>query len=391
MEQIIKSKKSTSLFDTKLIALYIISFLTGVSLGFFNPLISTFMEQQQIDGVWIGANSTIYFLTIALVTPFVEKSLRRNGIRRIMIFGLLLTGFSASLFPLTTQLPLWFIIRIVMGVGVCCLLIAGQTALNNFSHESNRTSVSGIYSLALGVGFGIGPIIGPRIYVISPQLAFIVGGAAILSALPVVWYWLPKKFAISLPSAHFLTKTAKKLKFSLHGVFCYGFAEAALISLYPLFLLRQNYSLEQMGNTFSLFVVGSIIGTLPVTYLADRSGKVKILSINLLIGLLSCLGLVLVNQYEFILLFSFMAGASIGPLYPLCLALVGEQLPKQELAAGTALFTTIYSLGCASGPILSSIMMETLGNRNLFSLCIPLYTILLLRIALKRKNFRKRK
>jgi MFS family permease len=115
------------------------------------------MEQQHIDDVWIGANSTVYFLAIALGTPFVEKLLRRIGIRRTMMFGLLVTGSSAPLFPMTTELPLWFLIRVVMGFGVCFYLVGGQTAVNNFSYESNRASVNGLHALAFVIGLGIGP------------------------------------------------------------------------------------------------------------------------------------------------------------------------------------------------------------------------------------------
>ncbi|MEP0791427.1 MULTISPECIES: MFS transporter [Cyanophyceae] len=383
------STKTGSLFSTRLLALYIISFSAGASLGIFNPLISTFMEQRQIDEVWIGANSTVYFLTIALSTPLVEKLLRQTGIHRIMMFGLLLTSFSAPLFPMTAQLPFWFVIRIVMGFGVCCFLVSGQTALNNFSHESNRASVSGIYFLALGMGFVIGPVIGSRIYAISPQLAFIVGGGVLLCGLAFAWRDLPRKLIVSTPSPTSSSKILNKLTLPIFGVFSYGFAEATLITLYPVFLLRQNYSVQQMGYTFSVFVVGSILSTVPVTQLADRSGKVRILFISVCIGLLASLGLIWVETYEIVLFVSFLAGASIGPIYPLCLSLIGEQLSEEELPSGTALFTTTYSFGCAAGPILSSIMMETFGGRHLFSLCIPLYAMLLLRIGLQHRNLRR--
>jgi MFS family permease len=273
-----------------------------------------------------------------------------------------------------------------MGFGVCCLLVGSQTALNHFSHENNRASINGLYFLALGVGFGLGPAIGPHIYATSPQLAFCFGGLILLSALVVVRYSFPTNFVVSVPSRSLFLTTVKKLKISISGGFFYGFVEATLISLYPLFLLRQNYSLEQVGYSFSIFVLGSILFTLPVSYLADRFSKTKILSISLWIGLLATLGLVLFEQYHLTLLFSFLMGAGIGPVYPLCLSLIGEQLPKKELPSGTALFMTIYSIGCAAGPILSSIAIETFGNRHIFSLCIPLYAILLLRIGMQNKR-----
>jgi MFS family permease len=346
------------------------------------------MEQQHIDDVWIGANSTVYFLAIALGSPFVEKLLRKIGIRRTMMFGLLVTGSSAPLFPMTTELPLWFLIRVVMGFGVCCYLVGGQTALNNFSHESNRTSVNGLHALGFVIGFGIGPIVGPHIYTISPQLAFVFGGGVILSGLVVVWRGLPDSFVVFPPSS---TNVFKKITLPLYGVFSCGFAEATLVSLYPVFLLRQNYSVEKMGYAFSVFVVGGILSTLPVTRLADIFGKLRLFFIILWVELLSTLGLLMVEKYQLTLLFSFFVGVGLGPILPLCLALIGEKLSKNELPSGSALFTTTYSFGSAAGPILSSIMMGYFGSRNIFSLCIPLYAILLLRIKLQYRDFRRLK
>jgi MFS family permease len=347
------------------------------------------MEQRQIDGIWIGLTSTIYFLTIALATRWVEKILRQYGTRRIMMLGLMVTSFCTPLFPLTTQLPFWFLIRILMGLGICCFFVTGQTALNSCSHENNRASVSGIYFLALALGFVVGPIIGFQIYSISPQLAFLVGSGVLLCGSAIAWKELPRKLIVAKKTPNSSIKLLNKLKFPLLGAFSYGFAEATLITLYPVFLLRQNYSVEQMGYTVSVFVVGSIISTIPVTQIADRYGRIRILSISLCVGLLVSLGLVLSERYEMSLLFSCLTGASVGPIYPLCLSLIGEQLSQEELPSGTALFTKIYSFGCAAGPILSSIIMQLLGGRHIFSLSILLYAILLVGIFLQQRIYRQ--
>lgn len=134
------SKKSNSPFSTGLPALYSIAFLSGISIGLFNPFISTLMAQHQVDDLWIGANSTVYFLVIALGTPFVVKVLPKLGLRKTMMLGLTMMGISAPLFTMTTSMPLWFIIRAVMGIACCLYLVSGNTALNHFCHEDNRGS-----------------------------------------------------------------------------------------------------------------------------------------------------------------------------------------------------------------------------------------------------------
>ncbi|WP_413160366.1 MFS transporter [Capilliphycus salinus ALCB114379] len=390
--QHVSSPKSTVLFSTRLLTLYSLSLLFGISLGLFNPLMSTFMEQQQVSQISIGIHSTIYFLAITVGTPFVNKLLRQQGIRRVLLLGLLLMGLSAPFFALTSYLSLWLIIRILMGFGVCCLLIGGQTALNYFSHENNRARVNGFYFLAMGLGLIIGTIFGPHFYSLNPQFAFLMGGGVVVSAFLLVLFCLKKKFMVSIPTSSSLRllPLLKKFKFPIHGIFAYGIANATLITLYPVFILNQNYNVEQMGLTLSMFFLGNLLSTVPVTNLADKLGKTRVLFMCVSVGIIVTLGLIVINNYSLILLFSGLAGASIGPIYPLCLALVGEQVTSKELGAGIALFTTSYSLGNAAGPILSSLMMAMFGNRFIFSAFIPLYIFLLLRMrgmGKKQLNF----
>ena len=369
--------------------LYGLSFLFGLTVGIFNPLMSTFMEQHQVNELWIGATSTVYFLTIAIVTPVVERLLHKLGIRPILCLGCLLMMLSAPLFPLTSFLGLWFVIRIVMGLGVCAYLIGGQTALNLFCRDRNRASVSGLYFLAMGLGFIGGPAIGSYFYQISPSLAFFIGGSTLVGAMGMAWIFLPSSLRVQSESRPAFFHLLKHFRFPIHGIFAYGMAEATLITLYPVFLLKQNYTVSQMGFALSIFVVGSLMSTVPATKVADRSGKARVLFICIGVGIIASIGLTTLTDYHLLLLFSGLAGASIGPVYPLCLALVGEQVSQRDVGAGTALFMTTYSLGNATGPILAAFMMETLGNSYIFGGFIPLYLVLLLRMMSgKSKGFK---
>ena len=371
-----------------LFTLYGLSFLFGMTVGIFNPLMSTFMEQQGTSDLWIGATATVYFLTIAVGMPIIDKLLRRLGIRSTLLLSCLLIVISTPLFPLTSVLFLWFIIRILIGLGVCGYLISGQTALNLFCQDSNRATVSGFYFLAMGLGFIVGPAIGSYFYEnVSALLPFLISSGVMVLAMITANLFLPPNLIIQAKSRPAFLHLLKYFKFPIHGIFSYGMAEATLITLYPVFLLKQNYTVSQIGITLSVFVLGSLLSTVPVTKIADKQGKVKMLFICLCIAIFATIGLIVLTNYYLLLLFSALAGASIGPIYPLCLALAGEQSPKGDVGAGTALFTTTYSLGNATGPILAAILMQTFGNSFIFAGLIPLYLILMLRIL---QNNRKR-
>ncbi len=374
------STQSTSPFSGGLPALYVISFLSGISMGLFTPFISTFMAQHQVNDVVIGANSTLYFLSITLGAPLVANVLRQLGLRRTMMLGLLIMGLSAPLFPLTTQLPLWFLIRTIMGIASCLYLVSGQTGLHCFCHDSNRAIASGFHALSYSFGFGIGPVMGSALYNVSPKVTFLLGSILVLSGIVVVFLGLPER-AIAFKSSSRIS--LKKLTLPLQGAFAYGFTVATLVSLYPVYLLRQNYSVAQIGFIFSVFIIGGLLATIPVTRLADKFHRLKVLLICVGISLISILSLSLTENFIATQILIFIAGASISPIFPLALALTGAKLSRNELSSGSAVFTAIYGSGCAAGPILSSLVMQVLNEQYIFGLIVIILALFIVQIISK--------
>ena len=377
------TKNANSPFSVGLPALYLVAFLSGISLGLFNPFVSTLMKEKGYDNIVIGANSTLYFFVIAAGTPIVASILRQIGLRKTMMLGFLLMGITAPLFAFTTQLSLWFIIRGVMGLACCLYLISGQTAINYFCNDQNRAMVNGLDALAFSLGFGIGPIMGAVAYNLSPKITFLLGSGLILSGIVVVFFGLPEK-TVKFQKPNF--SIIQKLKLPLQGAFAYGFSVATLVSLYPLFLLEQNYGIERMGLIFGLFILGGLISTVPITHLADKMGKVKVLVGSVIIVIVSVFGLSLIENPMITPFLAFVSGVGMSPIFPLSLALIGSTVTLNELSSGSAVFTSIYSAGCTAGPILSAIVMTMMGTRYIFSLMLVIFVLFLLSLSQSQKS-----
>ncbi len=378
------SKTANTPFAPGLPALYMVAFLSGISLGLFNPFISTLMKQNGINDIVIGANSTLYFFIIAIGTPLVAKILRKHGLRRTMMLGFAMMGIIAPLFPLTNQLSAWFLIRAGMGLACCLYLISGQTAINYFCNDRNRAIVNGLDALAFSIGFGLGPVMGAAAYDLSPKITFLLGSALILSGIVVVYFGLPEK-TVKFQKPRL--KIIKKLKLPLQGSFAYGFSVATLVSLYPLYLLEQNYGVDRIGYIFGLFILGGLISTVPVTHLADRMGKVKVLLASVVVVIISVIGLSLLENPQVTPWLALLSGVGMSPIFPLSLALIGSRVAADELSSGSALFTSTYSAGCTAGPILSAVVMTFMGPQYIFTLMLILFVFFFLSLSKYKKSY----
>jgi MFS family permease len=380
----LSSPAPTSPLASGLPALYTIAFLSGISVGLFNPLISALMAEKGVGPLWIGANSTVYFLVMASGTPLVPKLLKGLGLRRTMMVGLGLMGLTAPLFPLTDNLGLWFAIRAGMGLAACLYLVSGQAGLNYFCHPQNRALVSGLQALSLSFGLGLGPILGGMLYRISPLLTFTLGGGIILSGIGVVAIGLPER--VLAFAASDASQLRGKLRLPLQGAFVYGFTVSTLVSLYPVYLLRQAYTIEEMSYALSLFVVGSLVATVPFTHWADLWGKMKVLKICTGIAACSLLSISFFSGGLAVKILALITGVGVSPIFPLSLSLIGEKVGEQKLSAGSALFTATYGYGCTAGPLFSGLAMQVLGEQTIFGASFGIFVVFLNNLSKVNSN-----
>jgi len=366
-------------FQAVLPCLYAVALLAGLATGLYNPLISVFLEQRGAATTLIGANASTFFAGVILGAPLVTRLLGRAGIRRTLTLGLLLTAAAAALFPWQSGSLGWFLVRGAMGLGMAFVMVGGQTALNHVAPEQHRALVNGLWGLCFGVGLMVGPLLGPWLYGLSPALAF-SGGAGLLALGAGL-------LALGLPALRVVPERPRlellrRVSLPLHAVLAYGFAEASLICLYPVFLLHQNLGPEQGGFALAAFVVGGILGTLPATHLGDRLGHGRVLATCVATGVVATALLMALTDSRLALACAVLAGGSLGPVFPLALAMLGARLSRAELAAGSALFTTAFSVGCIAGPWLSALAMLELGEHHLFTPAILLFTLLLARLGI---------
>lgn len=369
----------TTVFTKPLIGLYVVSLASGFSMGIFNPLISMLMEQSGVEQIIIGANSSLYYLMIALMAPVAAMCINRFELRATIFIGVCLTSVATILFPFTRDILSWFVLRGLMATGVCLYMIAGQTGLNVYANSERRGLIVALHGAAFGIGFMVSPLIGCYTYAVDQTMAFIYGSASIFLAVFAVMFFIPQH-SVQYRCSYTLD-VFKKISIPLHGVFIYGLLEGILVTLLPILMVRHAIETHLIGFPLTLFMIASGVGMIPVSYFGDKFGRHLIIFVSTAVALLTLIVAAMVNHQYTYIVSAVLLGLSLGTFFPITLAMIGERLSQSDMHNGSSMFTGVFSLGCAVGPISAAILMTFFGEQHLFSIVMFFSLLLILRMT----------
>jgi MFS family permease len=367
-----------TLFGGGLSGLYALSFLSGMAMGIFNPLISIHFEKSGLPETVTGYNAGLYYLALVAGAPLTVKLIRGIGVRAVIASGLILAGVSAMAFPFYHSLPWFGLIRFAMGTGVCLYMVGGQSLLSAVSDGKSRTAISSLHVTCFGLGLGIGPIASGALSRGLGEAAFWAAGGIILLGLPALFLLPGGRFGTSAASRKAMPEC---IGVALAGVLAYGAMESIMLTLFPVHLLRLHFAESSIGYPLTAFMVGGGIGLVPASYFGDRWGRRKVLAAFCILGFAAILAVPFAVLPPAIIALSLVLGIFFGPMFPLTLAMIGERLGREDLPSGSAWFTASFSLGCALGPPMASHLMGWLGAGQLFMIVDILLAAVLVAMA----------
>ncbi|MGZ0084466.1 MFS transporter [Caldibacillus thermoamylovorans] len=339
--------------------------ISGLSQGMLLPLLALLLDKQGISSSVNGGHAAALYAGVLLISPFLEQPLGKYGYKPMILLGSSIVICSLALFPLFPSFFIWFVLRFLIGVGDHMLHFATQTWITDFSPPEKRGRRLSLYGFAFGLGFTAGPLLA-SLASVNEALPFFIG--ALLSLIGwVAVFSLPNEKPRPLER----TSTAagrwlgawKGAWPALLLPFAYGFLEAAIHSVFPLYALDQRLSTEQIAFLLPCFSLGGILFQLPLGALSDWLGRRMTITGALLAGAGCFLAAFAADPSPVSLAIClFAAGMFSGSLFSLGIAYMTDLLPKALLPAGNLLCGMLYSLGSMIGPPLSGSAVDVAAD-----------------------------
>jgi MFS family permease len=347
--------------------------ISGLSQGMLLPAIAMIFEKEGFSSSINGLHATAMYIGILLISPFLEKPMRQFGMKPVIVCGGLMVVASLVLFTQTFSFWIWFVLRLLIGVGDHMLHVGTQTWITTTSDKERLGRNVSIYGAFFGAGFALGPYLASTVqygqsmpFIISSILCF----AGWLLLLPTK-NTFPEQATKEEQKDNSISRYNKVLRYgwiALLAPFVYGLLEAMLHSNFPVYAMRQGLTIQQISFIVPAFAIGGILTQVPLGTLSDRYGRGKLLTtIFLCSACIFAIGAFIDKYYWLLFVVMLLSGMVVGSCFSLGLGYMTDLLPKYLLPAGNILCGIAFSIGSIIGPVVGGIFIQTVKGISFFA------------------------
>lgn len=327
------------------------------------------LEQKGVSSDLNGINSAAMYIGIFCTMFFIERPVRRFGYKKVIVVGIALVTTSNLLFPVTDSLTIWFILRLLVGVGDSALHYSTQLWIVSSSPANKRGRFISLYGMSYGLGFSLGPL-GINLLQFGKAVPFLVSGTFFITVLLLVLRMkneLPEAPKLSEATGNRFVKTYRIAWFVLIPGFLFGLMEASMNSNFPLYGMRIDLGQQWISLLLVSFGIGSLILQLPLGIWSDKIGRKPILIACGIVGSIT-FSLIPVAHDNIPLLFVLfiISGGVVGSFYSLGLAYAADVLPRSILPAANILTSIHFSIGSILGPTLGGFGIKYIAPYSIF-------------------------
>ncbi len=332
-----------------------------VTMGLTMPFLGIWLENQGVP-VWLnGLNASVQMMAILFLVPVAPRIIKRQGLLRVIVIGGIGMLVTIALLPVFPNVWIWFPLRFLLGFFSEMLFTAGDIWLNQLAEEKRRGRTLAIAAVFQHGGFAVGPLAIGYLGTDS-WLALYVGVAVIAAGLVPLAIGRGTTLAITGDHRARLVYFIRVAPVLMIAAFMFGLIDESVLALLVVYGLRKGLDEAAAGLLLASFIVGAVIGQLPVGWLADRINRTKVIAGCIAIALVMLLVLPFVAGDRFLsTVVMGLMGATVGSTYTVALAMMGERFRGGELVGITTCFMFLWASGSFIAPALSGAAMALVG------------------------------
>lgn len=351
-------------------ALYLLMFnmfITMGSVGLIIPVMPQYLSLFGVAGQVLGMLVASFAFAQFIFSPISGNLSDRYGRKKLIIFGLIVSGIAQITFGLSTEVWMLFVARFLGGLGSAFIAPPIMAYVADITTYEERGKGMGMIGASMSLGFMIGPGIGGFLSNVSLHFPFFAaGGAAIIAAI-LSFILLPNTKVNPSQEKRKQERLAKQM---MHSVKMPYFVMLLIILVF-------SFGISNFQTTFSLYLtqkfeyspsdiaiiltvggaVGVVIQMFVITPLFKRFGEMKVVLVNLVIASIAMVSILFVSGFAFILLLETVFSTATTLIRPAVNTLISK-LAGNEQGFAAGLNNAYMSLGNMIGPALAGLLFD---------------------------------
>ncbi|MBV9413424.1 MAG: MFS transporter [Solirubrobacterales bacterium] len=374
---------------------YFFAFFDIVTISFAAPVIATQFHVSKATVTLSVTSSLIGYI----IGAFADSTIADKWGRKLSL-GVSVAVFSVGtiLAALSTNVTELIVFRFIAGLGIGAEIAAVTTYIGELSPARLRGKYTSWATTAAYAGFAVVPFIARALvptFASGWRILFVigaVGGATILfmrRGLPPSPRWLlaqgrtdeareivetaeetalesidgdrlpePEPVAEEAPAERFPIKVllrrpmAGRVLLFVSIWFVYYIGNYGWLTLAPTLFTDKGYSLADSTSYLVVSGIGFLIGAYATTHLSDRFERKYSIAMCAVVWAISLFVIGYFVSPTIIIVFGFIASASIGLLVPMLYTYTAEHFPTNARATGVALSDGLGHIGGALAPLI---------------------------------------
>ncbi len=302
----------------------------------------------------------------------------RIGRKSMLLFGLVMSALSSLAMGLISDISLFFMASIMVGLLAEAGAPAQQAMVADLLPEEKRASGYGIIRVAFNLAVVIGPMIGGLMAARSYMLLFVSDAVTSLIMAVIVYLALKETRPTSAEgeSQETMTQTFRGyLDVLRDAAFIWFWVASALMALMYVQMnttlavfLRDSHGITEQGFAYilSLNAAMVVVFQFPITRWLNRYRPLVVMAVG---TLLCAVGFVM---YGFVTAYLFFLGAmviiTLGEMFvvPTSQAIVSHLAPEDMRGRYMAAYGFSWVLSFAVGPLLAGLVMDNADPRGVW-------------------------
>ena len=326
---------------------------------------SPFAMSLILSGYFIG------YLIAARITPTL---IRRVGHVRVFAAYASLCSAAFLMFVIFPYQPLWFVLRMTIGMCIVGSFIVAEGWLNNATTNETRGQALSIYLVAQLIGYMVSQ--GMLRFAVPEGYGLFILGASFMSLALVMLVLSPApapKFEETKPMT--ISRLWQITPFAAGGVFLMGGMFAGIYGLPAVYGMQKGLTFDHIGIFIGALFAGSLIMQYPMGWLSDRMNRRLLIVITVFIGAIACgFGAFIGNDIVLLSSVAFIFGATVNPLYMLYNAYTNDFLENEEMAGACGALGFMNGCGAIAGSVILGWLISTFGADAYFMYMTTLLT-----------------